>query len=90
MLYHTSISNKNEQEDKLEKKNHNIMFRIKRNDELLEKLQSFKNDGNLEEFLNKYLEFKYDENLLVEKINNFREELEKLGLKVPPKLIIHK
>ena len=45
MLYHTSISNKNEQ-DKLEKKNHNIMFRIKRNDELLEKLQSFENDDN--------------------------------------------
>ena len=33
------------------------------------------------------LESKHDENLLVGKINNFREELEKLGLEVPPKLI---
>lgn len=90
MLYHTSISNKNEQEDKLEKKNHNIMLHIKRNDKLLQELQSFKNDDNLEEFLKKYSEFKHDENLLVKKINNFREEFGKLGLKVPPKLIIYK
>ena len=86
MPCHTSISNKNEQKDRLEKKKSYIIKHIKRNDELLEELQSLENDDNLEKFLKKYLEFKHDENLLVDKINNFRGELEKLGLKVPPKL----
>jgi uncharacterized protein YkvS len=50
---------------------------------LLEELESLKyNDNNLKEFIEKCLEFKNGQKQLVEKINDFKEELIKLG--VPP------
>jgi chaperonin cofactor prefoldin len=86
---------------------------MKRNDKLLEELDSLKNDDNLKEFREKFVEFKKlmeefeslkddnlkefhkkfvefknDEKLLVEEINDFREELRKLGMIVPPKLVL--
>ena len=42
---------------------------------------------NLEEVLKKFLEFKNDDCQLVENINNLREKMKKLGIKVPLKLV---
>ena len=62
---------------------------LEQNDKLLEELESIKyDDSNLEEFLEKCFEFKNNQKLLVEKINDFREEVRKLGVTVPPRFVL--
>ena len=73
--------------EKISKKTLCIKEHIQRNDKLLEELELCKY-VNLEEFFEKFSEFKNDESQLVEKINNLREEMKKLGMKVPPKLVL--
>ena len=75
--------------EKISKKKLCIKEHMQRNDKLLEELESLKyEDVNLETFLEKFVEFKNDESKLVGKINNLREEMKKLGIKVPPKLVL--
>ena len=70
--------------EKISKKKLCIKECLQRNDKLLEELEYI----DLEEFLEKLLEFKNDESQLVENINNLREEMKKLGMKVPPELVL--
>ena len=62
---------------------------IKRNDKLLEELESYENgNNNFIKFIEKFIEFMNDEKQLVEEINDFREELKNFGMTVPPKLVL--
>ena len=73
--------------EKILKKKLIVDEHLKRNDKLLEELESLEyNDNNLKEFIEKFFQFKNDEKQLVEKINDFKEELIKLG--VPPRLVL--
>jgi len=62
---------------------------LEKNDELLEEIESLKyDDSNSKEFFEKCFEFKNNQKQLVEKMNDFREELRKLGITVPPRLVL--
>jgi hypothetical protein len=62
---------------------------FKRNDKLLKELHSLEyNDDNLKKFIVKCSEFKTNQKLLVEKIDDFRVDLRKLGITIPPELIL--
>ncbi len=62
---------------------------LEKNDELLEEIESLKyDDSNSMEFFEKCFEFKNNQKQLVEKMNDFREELRKLGITVPPRLVL--
>ncbi len=74
--------------EEISKKKLCIKEYIQRNDNLLEELESQKYKYVDLEFLEKFLEFKNDESQSVQKINDLREEMQNLGIKVPPKLIL--
>ena len=61
----------------------NIRDHIKINDKLLDEFQQ---ENNIKQFIEKYIKFKNDERLLIEKLNHMRDEFKRLGCKVPPKL----
>lgn len=75
--------------EKILKKKLIVEKHLKRNDELHEELESLKyNDNNLKELIEKCFEFQNDQNQLVQRMNDFREELRKLGIIVPPRLVL--
>jgi len=59
---------------------------VQRNDKLWEELKY--KDVNSEEFLKKILQVESDKSRFVKKLNNLRKEMQKLGVKVPSKLIL--
>ena len=59
---------------------------VQRNDKLWEELKY--KDVNSEEFLKKILQVESDKSRFVKKLNDLRKEMQKLGVKVPSKLIL--
>jgi len=67
--------------EKIFKKKLIVNKHLERNDELLEEIESLKyDDSNSKEFFEKCSELKNNKKQLVEKMNDFREELRKLGI----------
>ena len=75
--------------EKIFKKKLIVNKHLERNDELLEEIESLKyDDSNSKEFFEKCSKLKNNQKQLVEKMNDFREELRKLGITVPPRLVL--